>query len=112
MELQQRRSRQEWEQIVEELEASGLSAREFAHRRGLRHKTLTWWRWELRREEPLSTGPAPSSFLPVAVEGWSPVPTPVAAPVEAALPNGVTLRFEYALDAAGLRDLAVAFGAP
>ncbi len=58
------------------------------------------------KEDPTPT----TRFVPVTVQGWV-EPEPVAhGLVEAALPNGVTLRFEHRLDGAGLRDLAGAFG--
>jgi len=46
-----------WTRIVEELEASGLSAREFAKRREINASTLKWWRSHLRPsglEDPAS----------------------------------------------------------
>jgi len=45
-----RRTSAEWERVVRQWERSGLSAREFAARRGLVARTLVWWRWRLRRD--------------------------------------------------------------
>jgi hypothetical protein len=92
------------------MDVSGESAREFAESRGVNPRTLQWWRWRLRIDAKEDRTPSPR-FVPVTVEGWVD-PEPVARGiVEAALPNGVTLRFEHRLDGAGLRDLAGAFGA-
>jgi transposase-like protein len=38
-----------WAEIVAKHEASGESIRAFADARGLNPSTLSWWRWELRR---------------------------------------------------------------
>jgi hypothetical protein len=43
-----RRSAAEWAEIVESWERSGIGAKAFAARVGLRPGTLTWWRWRLR----------------------------------------------------------------
>ena len=37
-----------WSPIVERLESSRLSVREFARREGVNESTLYWWRWKLR----------------------------------------------------------------
>jgi transposase len=41
-----------WERRVERWRRSGLSARQFAAREGVRASTLTWWRWRLGQEAP------------------------------------------------------------
>ncbi|RME24431.1 MAG: hypothetical protein D6798_11245, partial [Deltaproteobacteria bacterium] len=38
-----------WSAIIDAVEASGLSQREFARRRGVNPSTLAWWRWRLGR---------------------------------------------------------------
>ena len=67
-----------------------------------------WWRWRLRIDAKDAT-PTPR-FVPVTVEDWCEPEPAQSRLVEAGLPNGVTLRFEYRLDGAGLRELAGAFG--
>jgi|HubBroStandDraft_1064217.scaffolds.fasta_scaffold423244_1 hypothetical protein len=49
-----RRSRAEWESLITELETSGQSVARFSARRGLKPRTLQWWRWNLDRTEPLT----------------------------------------------------------
>ncbi len=106
---QTKRTRQEWEQIVEEYEGSGDSLKVFAEAKGLNRRTLTWWRWRLRSEQSASERAA-VLFSPVVVAGWAEPAPAVASAVEATLPNGVTLRFEHQLGGGGLRELAEAFG--
>lgn len=104
----QKRSREDWKRLVEALSSSGESAQEFAESRGLNARTLQWWRWRLRIDAKDAT-PTPR-FVPVTVEDWCEPEPAQSRLVEAGLPNGVTLRFEYRLDGAGLRELAGAFG--
>jgi hypothetical protein len=109
--MQTKRSRQEWETIIAEFEESGDTLKEFAEAKELHRRTLTWWRWRLRRDRDAALAESsPGSFVPVVVAGWDePRPTAFGA-VEATLPNGVTLRFEHQLGGTGLRELAEAFG--
>jgi transposase len=44
------RGREVWRERIRRWAASGLTAREFAQKHGLRAGTLTWWRWRLGRE--------------------------------------------------------------
>jgi transposase-like protein len=107
-----RRPRHEWERLVREQERSGLSVRKFAATHGVNRQTLAWWRWRIRSDGQAETPCEPTRFVPVVLE--RPFETEpesvVEGQVEAALPNGVTLRFEHRLDVHGLRELAAAFG--
>lgn len=73
---QVRRRREEWRELVEQHEASGLSVVEFAQREGLKVKTFGWWRWELRRERS-STSTSTPAAAPLTL-----VPVPVHVPVQ------------------------------
>jgi hypothetical protein len=42
---------QRWTALIAELDDSDLSIRKFAHARGINPRTLTWWKWRLRKEE-------------------------------------------------------------
>jgi hypothetical protein len=44
------RSREFWREAVAEFKASGLSKADFAERKGVKLKSLLWWRWNLGRE--------------------------------------------------------------
>lgn len=51
--IHKRRTAEEWRRIVTAWEESGVSAGEFARRRGFSANTLSWWRWRLRKEPEL-----------------------------------------------------------
>ncbi len=42
-----RRSAADWQEIVDDWQASGVSSREYGDSRGLNARTLTWWKWKL-----------------------------------------------------------------
>jgi hypothetical protein len=68
-----------WQKVLGDWEASGLSLREFAAQRGLKVKSLEWWRWKLgalkKRDD--------SALLPVATMRF--VPLDVVKPAATAL---------------------------
>jgi transposase-like protein len=86
---------QRWARVVEEFEASGVGAREFAQRRGINPSTLKWWRSQLRRGSPPGTAVPALSFVELQVE----VPvTPIRVRLERAavsfdVPPGTDLRW-------------------
>ena len=116
-----KRSRAEWAEIIAELDKSGESVAVFSRGRGLKPKSVSWWRWKLRQDAEQSgessrrcreVSPEVSPFLPIVVAAGSAEPLRGAEPltrVEAALPNGVVLRWEQRCDVSGLRDVATAF---
>lgn len=66
-----RRRAKDWARLVGEWERSGQAAGEFAAARGLRPRTLVWWRWRLRRERkapPKSKAARPGSVQLVRVQ--------------------------------------------
>lgn len=108
---QRKRSREEWAEYVAELDGSALSIGKFAKWKGLNPSTLGWWRWKLRSER-VGCDDLEPRFVPVVVMADEGEPREVRRKhglVEAVLPGGVELRFEHALDLAGLRELAGAF---
>lgn len=42
---------QRWTALIAELDVSDLSIRKFAQARGINPRTLTWWKWRLRKGE-------------------------------------------------------------
>jgi len=66
----ERRKRSEWQQLMDELKASGLTQQEFASARGLNANTLENWFYRLRREARRPAPPA--SFLPIRVRATAP----------------------------------------
>jgi hypothetical protein len=59
-----RRSRQEWSELAEKWEQSGLSRRVFAKKHGLKCSTFSWWTSELKSEAIRDAEPV---FVPVEV---------------------------------------------
>ncbi|MGQ0615079.1 MAG: IS66 family insertion sequence element accessory protein TnpA, partial [Planctomycetaceae bacterium] len=59
------RLRSDWESLVREWRASGLTQKEFARKRGIAASTLSWWSCRLRR-----VGGA--ALVPVRVIGGAP----------------------------------------
>jgi hypothetical protein len=43
----ERETRETWAKRIEEWQASGVSATEFAKKLGVAEKSLKWWRWKL-----------------------------------------------------------------
>ncbi len=95
----ERRSRREWERLVEELDGSGLSAREFAAARDLGLTTLRRWRWHFggrpRRHRKSVHGDASGELLEVQLSPNVSVIEPAAesraeaADTRIALPGGI-----------------------
>lgn len=67
----QRRSRAEWQNLVDEFKASGLTQPEFADRRGLNAKTLENWTYRLRHEAKAGAA-GMVKFVPVQVRTAAP----------------------------------------
>ena len=92
--MRQVASRVEWRRRVAELDASGMSVRDFAAGQRLNPVTLGWWRSAFKRE---GVGGASSNasgtssghrFVPVVVAS----PAPSDARLEVELPNGIIVR--------------------
>jgi|SRR5579859_2647828 len=47
-----RTAREAWAERVGELKKSGLTLREFASQRGINHRSLSWWKWQLASKAP------------------------------------------------------------
>jgi hypothetical protein len=65
--MRTRRSREQWAAVIEELGASGESAQGFCRRRGIRPRTLSWWKWKLGSSPHRSSSDAAIRLLRVAV---------------------------------------------
>lgn len=98
--MARRESREAWARRVERWQRSGLSARRFAQREGVRAATLSWWRWRLATERPAvrSSRAGRSATRAIgATDFVELIPTPAVAPT-----RGDTSDFEVEL-AAGYR---------
>ena len=67
-----RRSAAEWAELLEEWSRSGRSIAEFAEARGLKARTLGWWRWKLGAKVPKPEGPAFVELVLWWVSRWCP----------------------------------------
>lgn len=89
-----------WRKVLVSWEASGLPLREFAAQRGLKAKSLEWWRWKLAALKKQDDAPS----LPVTTSRLF-VPLDVVKPASRAL----RLRFDrvpVGLDVPHSTDLA------
>jgi hypothetical protein len=71
-----RKSRAEWSRIVEGLEASGMSAKEYARQHRLNLENLRWWRSMLRRRARDDNDRSPPPMMIVALR---PIPAVAVA---------------------------------
>lgn len=92
--MQKRIEKPEWLRIAEEFEASGLTQREFAGRRGLRLSTLQSWVYRRRRQVSAVAEPH-VRLLPVQV---SSAPASGGFTLEVVLPRGVRVRVSSGTD--------------
>ena len=97
-----RRRRQEWIELVDACERSGLDRRTFAAREGLQERTFLWWASKLASAQA-PKGAAQGGFIPVKVRGASGVEEPVRtatsvepSTVEIVLANGRLVRCDLA----------------
>jgi hypothetical protein len=105
--MTKQREKPEWVRVAEEYEASGLTQREFAERRGLTLSTLQSWVYRRRRQEGAPVA-QPVRLLPVQV---------TAAPVvsgsdslEVLIASGERVRFAAGTDVQYVARLVAALG--
>jgi hypothetical protein len=103
-----------WRQALGRYERSGLTAREFCQRAGLKESVFHFWKRELARRDterpaPQSGGrsgthrPGPARRLPSLVPVSIGPAMPPAAPVEVLLPQGLRVRVGSGCEEALLR---------
>jgi transposase-like protein len=102
-----RRSRAEWEQLVREVESGGTIA-EVARRHGVRLRTLTWWRWQLRRGKVARSATKAVQMVPVRVRE---VVRPAVDDVVEVLVRGAVVRVRVGQDPRYVAELAAALAA-
>lgn len=56
-----------WTGIIQDQESSGLSPKQYALRTGINPKSLSWWRWNLRRNHTKSQPLVAGSFTELTV---------------------------------------------
>jgi transposase-like protein len=102
-----RRSRAEWEQLVREAESGGTIA-DVARRHGVRPRTLTWWRWQLRRGKVARSATKAVQMVPVRVRE---VVRPAVDDVVEVLVRGAVVRVRVGQDPRYVAELAAALAA-
>lgn len=105
---QGRTSRAEWAKRIERWQDSGLSAQEFGTELGVNPRTLTYWKWLLKKEAQgviaARKRPVSKETAPAFVEIHQ---TPSGSMFELALGNGRRLQIPAAFDASSLERLLV-----
>jgi hypothetical protein len=96
---QKRRSRGDWLKEIRSLRDSGLSAKEYATKKGFVFSTLKYWMRVLRNDVEARTKSAVPAFLPVSVlHAARTPPSDAAVMVEIDLANGRRLRMHVKPD--------------
>ncbi len=93
--MSKRRSRIEWQELIDEQAASGLSQKVFCAQREIPLATFGYWKRKLRFESPAT--PTGSSTDTVPLADWIELPTQGSATeggwqIELELGNGLCLR--------------------
>ena len=82
-----------WSKRIDSWQRSGLSAKDFAARHGLRAKTLTWWRWKLGRGRKSSALTVRKSAAPLGPLTFVEMTSPASRePFELVLARDVRVR--------------------
>jgi len=102
-----RSSRDEWAKRVERWVDSGLTAAEFAAEAGINPRTLTFWKWQLRRERDRGGRPRTRGFVEVVApaRGDGAVEKTRPASLEVVLLDGTVIRVPQRFDRAAFKDL-------
>lgn len=114
-----------WRERVERWASSGLTCKEFASKEDLSPRSLSWWRWRLRRAAASTsmTTPPPKkghpprrrrtpkavSFVPVVVGSARSAEAPSV--IEIILPNHLRIRVTAEIDEMSLTRVIRALGA-
>lgn len=109
---QRRRSREEWKELVREIEA-GESIEQVARRHGVRVGTLKWWRWQFRRGTVARSATKAVQMVPVRVRQAPRVPAVVDDVVDdvvEVLVRGALVRIRIGQDPRYIAELAAALG--
>jgi hypothetical protein len=97
-----RRSAREWARLVEEWKKSGQTVNDFAKRRGLPPRRLSWWKWRLAARS--RGGEDGLRLVPVVVEPPTSLPGVMPTEWEIVTAGGHVLRLRGAMAAT---DIAV-----
>lgn len=107
--------------------ADGVSLEVLAKRLGVKRKTLTWWKWEVKRRDRAkrqatrarrsakkapAKKPQKTQLLPVKVASSADVPSRPALGFEVLLRSDVAVRVPIGFDAVELRRLVATLDSP
>jgi hypothetical protein len=101
-----RRDERFWKERVQQWTASGMTAREFASREGLRKERLFFWKRKLRESSAIAV--AGVSFAKVEIQ--SPRPKTASEGLEVVTRSGHTVRVGADFDEGALRRLLTVLG--
>ena len=94
------RKERQWQRWINQWRASGLSVRDFCHRRGLATASFYHWRRVLERRAAEQAAVVPVHVMVDALPAQ-------ASALEVVLPNGRAVRVAPGFDAATLRQLLI-----
>ena len=94
--MHKRRNRTEWQRLVEEQSAGGLTQKAFCEQAGISRSSFGYWKRKLRAEVA-SRSAEPASARAVSLDDWIELPAPVSASspgwrIELDLGGGLCLR--------------------
>lgn len=109
-----RTSRATWVERIERWEQSGLTAKQFAAEANVSAKSLSFWKWKLRRadaqsEHARARGPRSSeSTKPKFVQLIASTGEHRALPIEVVLPSQLVVRIPFNFDERALQRIVAA----
>jgi hypothetical protein len=118
-----RADRATWAKRVERWKDSGLSAAEFAGELGISPNSLSWWKWQLARQDAAPTPATPKKRAAKAGKAHRmsrprmkfvelPSVPALSELLEVVLPSGVRVRVPVHFDAVALGRLLETLGQP
>lgn len=96
-----RRTKADWQKVIDAWARSGLSTAEFADAQGIHPKTLTFWKWRLGKEK---RGKPRRDKVEAASTSFTEVTVPLNAPIELVV-GDVTVRVPAGASAEQLREV-------
>ena len=96
--MKTQRNSEEMFALIEEMEKSGSSAKDFCSAKGISYSTLQYWIAKYRKCHSASQGKCDSSFIPLNVD-------PSVSVMDMIFPSGVRIVFHQGVQADFIRQL-------